>query len=200
MGKVSRLPVAQRILRDRDIASRLYTRCWAFRRHDFADQAQFSQYLHRQGSLNQDSVKATESHIVECCGSTDDVLRIKVVSVLHQMLIEDGTTLEAWRSSPFKCPKMFNSNLPRALFFARLWLHSTAYLFGDEVLSLRDVEKDCAVRLSWSGALLTAFSLLPRASPAPPPLLLLSLPLQSTPTHPSRVMRTLCIGTAVRFM
>jgi hypothetical protein len=114
-------------------------------RYDFADQALFSQHLHRFGSVTQASVDDTLEHIIECCGSTNDVMHIKVVGVLHEVIVDDKSTLAAWKSSPFKCATLVNDNVPRCLFFARLWLHSTAFLFGDEVLSLRDVEKDCAV-------------------------------------------------------
>jgi len=114
-------------------------------RYDFADQALFSQHLHRHGSVTQASVDDTLRHITECCGSTNDVMHIKVVGVLHEILVDDKSTLEAWKSSPFKCATLIHDKVPMCLFFARLWLLSTAFLFGDEVLSLRDVEKGCAV-------------------------------------------------------
>jgi hypothetical protein len=117
------------------------------RRYDFADQALFSQHLHHEGVITQVSVRDTAEHIIECCGSIDDVMYIKVVGALHQLMVpaEDGISLEAWRALPFSCAASYPDKVPRGLFFARLWLHSTAFLFGDEVLSLRDLEKDCAV-------------------------------------------------------
>jgi hypothetical protein len=114
-------------------------------RYDFADQALFSQFLHHRGTTSLASVEDTSKHIIECSGSTDDVMLIKVVSVLYQLLVSDGFTLEPWKASPFASTILNNMNIAKCLFFARLWLQSTALLFGDEVLSLRDVEKDCAV-------------------------------------------------------
>lgn len=116
-------------------------------RYDFADQVLFSQHLHHHSSVTQASVRDTAKHITECCGSIDDAMYIKVVGALHQLLVpvEDGTSLEAWKALPMSCAALSTDKVPRGLFFARFWLHSTAFLFGDEVLSLRDVEKDCAV-------------------------------------------------------
>ncbi len=113
--------------------------------YDFADQALYSQFLHHRGTTSLASVAATADHIIECSGSTDDVMHIKVVGVLYQLLVKNGSTLEPWKALPFSSTLLHDDKIAKCLFFARLWLQCTAMLFGDEVLSLRDVEKDCAV-------------------------------------------------------
>ncbi len=72
-------------------------------------------------------------------------MHIKVVGVLYQLLIKNGSTLEPWKALPFSSTLLHDDKIAKCLFFARLWPQCTGTLFGDEVLSLRDVEKDCAV-------------------------------------------------------
>ena len=104
-------------------------------RYTSRDQSLCSRYLHH--SIGTD----TQGRIIECCGSPDDVFHIRVVAAVHGILVKDQPSLLAWRASALTSSPLSDDSVPRCLFFARLWLHSTAALFGDDVLSLRDVDQ-----------------------------------------------------------
>ena len=109
-------------------------------RYDFGDQVLFAQHLQHNRTLSQRSVEATRDNIIHCRGSVDEILEVKVLPELCEA-VGGGASLESWLSRPMSDLSPHSSRIPMTLLFARLWLQSTSMLVGDDMLSMRDIEK-----------------------------------------------------------
>jgi hypothetical protein len=109
-------------------------------RYDFGDQVLFAQHLQHNRTLSQRSVEATRDNIIHCRGSVDEILEVKVLPRICEVL-GGGVDLKTWRDRPMSDLSPHSSRIPMTLLFARLWLQSTSMLVGDDMLSMRDIEK-----------------------------------------------------------
>jgi hypothetical protein len=109
-------------------------------RHDLADLVLFAKHLQHNRTLSQKSVEATRSNIIHCRGSVDEIIDVKVVPKICEVL-GGGADLRTWFQRPMSDLRPHASRIPSTLLFTRLWLQSTSMLIGDDMLSMRDVEK-----------------------------------------------------------
>jgi hypothetical protein len=109
-------------------------------RYDFADQVLFAQHLQHNRSLSQKCVEATRSNIIHCRGSVDEIIDVKVIPKIREVL-GGGADLRTWFQTPMSVLQPHVNKIPGTLLFTRLWLQSTSMLIGDDMLSMRDVEK-----------------------------------------------------------
>jgi hypothetical protein len=111
-------------------------------RYEYSDLYLFAKHMLPVGAKAAASSETVMRHVVQCRGSVDNAIEKMVHAHIHKR-VADASKLHDWLQSQAKdhlTPLPLSNHVPEVLLFSRMWLQSMSMLFGDGMLSMREID------------------------------------------------------------